>query len=224
MKTDLEIKQDVLEELEWQPILRDAQIGIEVKFGIVRLSGIVRNLAEKLVAENTAKKIIGVKAVADDIEVKIQGNFTDTDLTTKINFDLEWNTSVPEENIDVKVEDGHVFLSGNVKWGFQKSEAEKSLQYIDGIKSITNTISINSINSEKESPINIEQNINRAFERSASIDAKNITVLVEGNTAILQGKVNSIKEKDDAQIAAYLAEGITNVKNELKVEYDAIYL
>ena len=221
MRTDIEIKQDVLDEFAWQPTIDENQLNIEVKYGIVRLSGIVNNLAEKLVAENAAKKIIGIKAVVDDIEVKINKNVSDSDLAKKIIFDLEWNTSVPEENINVKVEDGHVILSGSVKWEFQKSEAEKSLVYINGIKSITNTISIKT---EKETPANIEQNISKAFERSASIDASNITVTIEGNTAILQGKVNSIKEKDDALIATYLAEGITNVKNELKVEYDAVYL
>ena len=221
MRTDIEIKQDVLDEFAWQPTIDENQLNIEVKYGIVRLSGIVNNLAEKLVAENAAKKIIGIKAVVDDIEVKINKNVSDSDLAKKIIFDLEWNTSVPEENINVKVEDGHVILSGSVKWEFQKSEAEKSLVYINRIKSITNTISIKT---EKETPANIEQNISKAFERSASIDASNITVTIEGNTAILQGKVNSIKEKDDALIATYLAEGITNVKNELKVEYDAVYL
>ncbi|WP_179320091.1 BON domain-containing protein [Winogradskyella helgolandensis] len=220
MRTDIEIKQDVLDEFAWQPIVNETHFNIEVKYGIVRLSGIVSNLAEKLVAVNAAKKIIGVKAVVDDIEVKIKANVSDTDLAKKISFDLEWNTSVPQENINVKVEDGHVFLTGKVKWAYQKSEAEKSLEYIEGIKSIINTISI----IEEVTPIDIEKNINKAFERSASIDANNITVTIQGNTAILQGKVNSIKEKDDALIAAYLAEGITNVKNELKVEYDAVYM
>ncbi|AWG23204.1 hypothetical protein FFWV33_17550 [Flavobacterium faecale] len=221
MRTDVEIKQDVADELAWQPIINETQLNVEVKEGVVWLRGIVSNLAEKVVAENAAKKIIGVIDVVDEIEVKIKNNFSDEDLTEKINSDLKWNASVPQDKISVKVEQGNVFLLGSVKWAYQKSESEKCLQYIDGIKSITNTISITS---ENVTPTNIRENINRAFERSASIDSKKITVIIEGNTAILQGKVNSIKEKDDALVAAYLAKGITNVKNEIQVEYVPVYL
>jgi osmotically-inducible protein OsmY len=219
MRTDLEIKQDVLEELIWQPLLEEKLLCIEVKYGVVRLSGTVNNLAEKKVVENAVKKVKGVKAIEENIEVEFKNSSNDIDLLKKINFDLEWNTSVPQEKINVKVKDRHVFLTGKVKWAYQKSEAEKSLEYIDGIISISNDIAIVSA----APPINIVDNITKAFQRSATIDANNIDVTVEGNTAILRGSVNSIKEKDDALKAAYLATGITDVKNELQVEYVAIY-
>lgn len=219
MRTDSEIKQDVLEELIWQPLLNEKFLGIEVKYGVVRLSGKVNNLAEKKVVENTVKKVKGVKAIEENIEVEYKNSINDKDLLKKINSDLKWNTSVPQEKINVQIKDAHVFLSGIVKWAYQKSEAEKSLEYIDGIKSISNNITI----SAKIPPIDIAHNILKAFERSATIDADNITVTVEGNTAILRGEVNSIKEKDDALKVAYLATGITDVKNELQVEYITIY-
>tara|TARA_R110002033_G_scaffold18294_2_gene48547 strand:+ start:1015 stop:1677 length:663 start_codon:yes stop_codon:yes gene_type:complete len=220
MRTDSEIKQDVLEELIWQPLLKEKLLCIEVKYGVVRLSGTVNNLAEKKVVENAVKKVKGVKAVEENIEVEYKSSINDKDLFKKIKSDLEWNTSVAQEKINVQIKDGHVFLSGIVKWAYQKSEAEKSLEYIDGIKSISNDITI----AAKVPPIDIAHNILKAFERSATIDANNITVTVEGNTAILRGEVNSIKEKDDALRAAYMAEGITDVKNELQVEYVAIYM
>ncbi|QRM90819.1 BON domain-containing protein [Lacinutrix sp. WUR7] len=215
MKIDLEIKNNILEELIWQPILRKAEIGVEVKNRIVTLTGIVSNLAEKIMTINAAKKVKGVKAVVDGIEVKCRANFNDTDIAKKILFDLEWNTSVPQEKISVKVKDGYVFLSGTVKWAYQKREAIESLEYIDGIKSITNDIIIN----DEEIPINIEQKIKKAFERSADIDANNITVKIDGHTVTLTGKVHSLKEKEDARRTAFYAPGVWNVENELEVEY-----
>jgi len=220
MKTDLEIKNNVLEELEWQPILKDAQLGVDVVNGITTLTGTVSNLAEKIAAENAVKSVKGVKAIVEKLKVKNDKNVTDKDVAKRIIDDLEWNASVEQEDINVKVEDGYVFLSGKVKWAYQKNEAEQSLEYIEGIKSITNDIRV----TEKNISHNVAHQINKAFKRSASIDAHNISVTVEGNTATLQGTVNSIKEKDDALRAAYLADGITDVKNELKVEYDAIYM
>ncbi|WP_405572623.1 BON domain-containing protein [Winogradskyella sp. Asnod2-B02-A] len=220
MKTDLEIKNNVLEELEWQPILKDAQLGVEVVDGITTLTGTVSNLAEKIAAENAVKSVKGVKAIVEKLNVKNDKNVTDKDVAKRIIDDLEWNASVEQEDINVKVEDGYVYLSGKVKWAYQKNEAEKSLEYIEGIKSITNDISV----TEKTISNNVTHQINKAFKRSANIDAHNVSVIVEGNTATLQGTVKSIKEKDDALRAAYLADGITDVKNELKVEYDAIYM
>lgn len=220
MKTDLEIKNNVLEELEWQPILKDAQLGVEVVDGITTLTGTVSNLAEKIATENAVKSVKGVKAIVEKLNVKNDNNVTDKDVAKRIIDDLEWNASVEQEDINVKVEDGYVYLSGKVKWAYQKNEAEKSLEYIEGIKSITNDISV----TEKTISNNVTHQINKAFKRSANIDAHNVSVIVEGNTATLQGTVKSIKEKDDALRAAYLADGITDVKNELKVEYDAIYM
>ena len=220
MKTDLEIKNNVLEELEWQPILKDAQLGVEVVDGITTLTGTVSNLAEKIATENAVKSVKGVKAIVEKLNVKNDKNVTDKDVAKRIIDDLEWNASVEQEDINVKVEGGYVYLSGKVKWAYQKNEAEKSLEYIEGIKSITNDISV----TEKTISNNVTHQINKAFKRSANIDAHNVSVIVEGNTATLQGTVKSIKEKDDALRAAYLADGITDVKNELKVEYDAIYM
>jgi osmotically-inducible protein OsmY len=152
MITDVNIKQDVLNKLKMQPIIDATQVGVTVDHGNITLMGVVNNLVEKVAAEKLAKRVKGVKVVVDNIIVKNEKSLSDTEITKKIIFDLEWDLCVPQEEIKVKVKDGHVFLSGKVNWPFQKNAAKRSLEYIEGVKSITNNISI----LEKLTQVNVD--------------------------------------------------------------------
>ncbi|MGO3719873.1 MAG: BON domain-containing protein [Mesonia hippocampi] len=217
MRTDLSIKEDVLEELEWQPSIDETQIGVVVKDGIVTLSGTVDSYTKKLEAEKAAKSVVGVKAVAEDIVVQYGTNHqkTDTEIATSVANAFKWNISVPENKVDVKVEDGWVYLTGEVLWDFEKNAAKKAVQNLLGVKYVVNNISIK----QKVDTVDIKSKITKAFERAADIDAKNISVKADGHKVTLTGKVHSLKEKDEARKTAYYAPGVWTVDNELEVVY-----
>jgi osmotically-inducible protein OsmY len=222
MKTDFELKNDVLDELAWQPNIDETKIGVIVENGVVTLSGVVDNYTKKIAAEKAAKAVKGVKAVALDIEVKYGTDYkkTDKEIAKEAVNALTWNTSVPDDKISVKVEDGWVYLSGEVNWFYQKDAAKKAVENLLGVKGVINSILIK----QAVEPSNIKDRITKAFERSAEVNAKNITISVDGHTVTLRGNVNSIAEKDEAQRAAYLAPGVSEVKNELTVQYSPAYV
>ena len=221
MKSDAEIKEDVLDELAWQPNIDETEIGVIVENGIVTLSGVVNQYSKKIAAEKAVKSVEGVKAIAGDIEVKYGDDFkkTDKEIAKAVVDALEWNSSVPEENLTIKVEDGWVYLSGEVNWQYQRNAAKSAVENLLGVRKVINNISIK----QDVKPFDVKEKIKKAFERSAELDANNITVLTDGYTVTLQGKVHSIKEKEDAESAAYRAPGVYSVKNELKVQYYTEY-
>ena len=221
MKSDAEIKEDVLDELAWQPNIYETEIGVIVENGIVTLSGVVNQYSKKIAAEKAVKSVEGVKAIAGDIEVKYGDDFkkTDKEIAKAVVDALEWNSSVPEENLTIKVEDGWVYLSGEVNWQYQRNAAKSAVENLLGVRKVINNISIK----QAVKPFDVKEKIKKAFERSAELDANNITVLTDGYTVTLQGKVHSIKEKEDAESAAYRAPGVYSVKNELKVQYYTEY-
>lgn len=222
MKTDAEIKNDVLDELAWQPNIDENQIGVIVENGVVTLSGVVNNYSKKVAAEKAAKNIEGVKAVALDIEVKYGVDFkkTDKEVAKAIVDAYEWNSSVPEDEIKIKVENGWVFLTGEVQWEYQKNAAKKAIEGLVGVRGINNSITLKNTIKPKE----VKSQIKRAFHRMATLDSNDIILETHGNTVTLRGKVHSIKEKEDAEIAAYKAPGVFDVKNELKVQYYSEYV
>lgn len=217
MKTDAEIKDDVLDELAWQPNIDETQIGVIVDNGVVTLTGVVDNYTKKLAAERAVKNVIGVKAVAEDIEVKYGTSFKKTDgqVAKSVVDALSWSSSVPSDAVEVKVENGWVYLSGEVQWQYQKNAAKRAVEDILGVKGVSNSITIK----QSVSPFEIKEKIKKAFERLADVDAKNISVEVDGHTVKLTGKVHSISEKEEARRTAYYAPGVYTVKNELEVEY-----
>lgn len=222
MKTDYEIKDDVLAELLWQPNIDETKIGVIVEDGVVTLSGVVDSYTKKVAAEKAVKSVKGVKAVALDIEVKYGTEYkkTDKEIAKAVVNALAWDTSVPEEKVSVKVEDGWVYLSGDLDWFYQKYSAKKAVENLLGVKGVINSIQIK----QAVEPTQIKEKITKAFERSAEVNAKNITISVDGHTVTLRGTVNSIAEKDEAQRAAYFAPGVYEVKNELVVKYSPVYV
>ena len=216
MKTDSQIQQDVMDQLKWEPYLNAAQIGVAVKNGIVTLSGQVDTYSKKLIAENAAKKISGVKAIAEDIQIGVSPSYnkTDAEIAEAVLNALKWHTAVQEEKIKVKVEDGYVRLEGEVEWNFQRKNAELAIENLAGVRSVINLITVK----PKITSSDIEEKINEAFKRSATIDAGKITAEVIGSKAILRGKVRSFAEKEDAENAAWFAPGITAVDSKIEIE------
>lgn len=217
MRTDSSIKEDVLEELQWQPSIDETQIGVVVKDGIVTLSGTVDNYVKKREAENAAKSVVGVKAVAEDIEVKYSSTShkSDTEIAVAAVNALKWNIAVPQSKIEVKVEDSRIYLSGEVMWAFEKNAAKKAVENLTSVKYVVDNITLrNTVDTG-----DIKTKIKKAFERSADIDAKNISVKSDGHTVKLTGKVHSLKEKEDAKRTAYYSPGVWTVENELEVVY-----
>ena len=221
MKTDLEIQRDVISELKYEPLINAAEIGVSVKKGIVTLSGMVDTYLKKITAENAAKRVEGVKAVAEDIEVKYTASLTknDTEIAEAILKALKWHSALREEKIKVKVENGIVTLDGEVEWEFQKTSAVMQIETILGIKKIVNNIFIRSDN---DIPKDLKQKIRAAFHRSATIDSENIAIEMKDHKVILTGKVRSLAEKNDAEAAAWKAQGVNDVENKLIVESDLI--
>ena len=215
MKTDIQIQKDVMDELRWQPYLNASEIGVAVKNGIVTLSGMVDTYARKLNAEKAAKKVAGVKAVAEDIQVGISPGYrkTDAEIAEAILNALQWHTAVQEEKIKVKVEDGHVKLEGEVEWEYQRRSAQSAIEHLAGIRSVLNLITLKT----KITASDIQQKISSAFHRSATLDAGKITAEVSGSKVTLKGTVRSFAEKEDAEVAAWNAPGVTAVDSRIEI-------
>lgn len=222
MKTDSQIQKDVMDELKWQPNIDETLIGVIVENGVVTLSGIVNDYSKKIAAEKAVKRVSGVKAVAEDIEVKYGDTYkkTDKEIAKAAVNALEWNTSVPDNKIAVKVEDGWVYLSGEVQWSYQRDAAKSAVENLLGVKHVANNITIK----QTVKATDIKEKIKKAFERAAEVDARNIEVEVDGHAVTLKGTVHSLAEKDEARRTAYSSPGVYSVKNELKVEYDQTYV
>jgi osmotically-inducible protein OsmY len=216
MKTDIQIQKDVMEELKWQPFLNSSEIGVAVKNGIVTLSGIVDSYSKKISAERAAKKVAGVKAIAEDLQIGVSPIYrkTDAEIAEAVLNALKWHSAVPEEKIKIKVEDGIVTLEGELEWEYQRVNARTAIQNLSGVRSVTNLITVK----PKLNPIELEQKISAGFMRSASIDAAKVHASVNGTTVTLTGKVRSLAESEDAETIAWAAPGVYRVVNELKVE------
>lgn len=216
MKTDTQIQEDVIEQLQWEPAIDAAGIGVAVKNGVVTLSGKVDTYLKKILAEKAARKVTGVKAVAEDIQVGPLPGYqrTDAEIAEAVVNSLKWSSNVPDDKIRIKVEDGVVTLDGEVKFDFQRVAARKCVEKLYGVVRVNNFISILP-NATRE---DVEKKIMAAFHRSASLDADKITVEISGSTAILKGKVRSFAESEDATSAAWAAPGITHVDNRLEID------
>jgi osmotically-inducible protein OsmY len=216
MKTDLEIQKNVQEELKWEPSINASEIGVAVSNGIVTLTGYVDTFSKRKIAKNAAQRVVGVKAVAEDIVVKLLSSSkkTDTDIAQAVVNALKWHASVQENRIKVTVESGWVTLEGTVNWAFEKEATKLAIENLMGVIGVSNLITIE----PKVSTTDVKAKIRSAFQRNSSIDANNIIVETIGSSVILTGTVRSFAEKQDAEDAAYKAIGISDVDNQLEVK------
>ena len=216
MKKDAEIQSDVIQELKWDPSVSHEHIGVSVSEGIVTLAGVVPSYVEKTAAEKAAKRVSGVKAVVEKIDVKLPGSFKrdDQEIAKAVLNQFKWNVQVPDQLVKATVEDGWVDLTGEVEWEYQRAAAESSIHGLTGVKGVSNNILIKA---KQIQPEVIKQKIEEALRREAEKEAKQIAIEVKGNKVILSGKVRSFSEMQDAKWAAWSAPGVTTVENNLQV-------
>jgi len=219
MKTDSQLQQDVMAELKWQPLLKAAGIGVAAKDGVITLTGSVDSYAKKTEAEDAAKKVAGVKAVVEKIEIKFHSKWTkkdDNDIATEIVNALKANWQVPKDKVKVKVENGWVTLEGELLWKFESDAAKFAVKNLPGVTGVSNNIHIKTPIEDAIEKLSIES----ALKRNWSIYDKDIIVKVSGHKVTLTGTVNSSYQKDEASRIAWNASGVWNVLNEIHVEYD----
>jgi osmotically-inducible protein OsmY len=213
-RSDNSLRDDVLLELKWNPKISSASdVGVAVKDGVITLTGFVPSFWEKDAAEKAAKRVYGVKGVANDIGVKLFWQRTDPEIARAAVRELENHVSIPADRIKVTVKDGWVTLEGTVDWEYQKSLAESAMKKLKGVSGVTNKIQVK----PKASAPEVKSKIEEALRRSAQLDACRITVKIDGSTVKLYGSVSSWAERDEAERAAGSAPGTTMVENHILV-------
>jgi osmotically-inducible protein OsmY len=213
-KTDDQIRLDVKSEMKWNPSLTCDQVGVTVKDGIVTLRGTVPHYVEKNTAEESAQKVGGVRAVANELEVKLLESYerSDQDIAQAALNALKWNYQVPE-GVKVSVTKGWVTLKGEADWDFERNAARDVVSPLMGVCGVSNEITIKT----RIQPSDIKTRIEDALKRSAESEGRKIQVSVDGSRVTLTGNVHSFSEIEDARLAAWYAPGVTSVENNLKL-------
>ena len=215
VRSDEDIQRDVLEELKWDARVRPNEIGVAAKDGVVTLTGWVDSYLKKLAAEEDAYHVPGVKAVVNDIEVRLPGSAqrADPDLAKAVLDALKWDAGIPTDKIQVTVDHGWVTLKGEVEYYFQKRDAERAVERLSGVRGVTNLLVVRT----QPTPSDLKEQIEKALVRNAETDARRITVEVVGSKVILRGTVSSYAEKKAAEETAWSAPGVTEVDNRIIV-------
>jgi osmotically-inducible protein OsmY len=212
---DTNLQHNVQAELEWDPSIDASRIGVAAQDGVVTLTGTVPSFADKMIAERVTKRVYGVKAVANDIEVHIPNTSarTDADIAAAALTALLWDARVPEERLQVTVRSGRVILDGTVDWGYQREAAEEVVRNLTSVKAVANQIKITIRVKEKD----VEHKIKAAFHRSAEVDARRVNVEARDGKVTLSGNVRTWAEYQEAEHAAWAAPGVAEVENLIHV-------
>jgi osmotically-inducible protein OsmY len=215
MKTDKELQHDVLAELEWEPSLDAAKIGVAADHGVITLNGSVRTYSERWRAETVSKRVFGVEAVANEIDVKLPDRITpdDANIAQRALSALDWNVAVPKGRVKLTVAQGWITLEGEVEWYYQKNAAEDAVRNLMGVRGITNAMVLRPRLQAGE----VKDKIEAALRRNAEIDAKHISVEAHAGTVVLRGDVRSWAEHEDAVHAAWSAPGVINVEDHIAI-------
>ncbi len=213
---DLELQHAVAEELEWAPHVDASHVAVSVRDGIVRLTGSVGSLAEKKAAERAVWHVRGVRGIAEEIEVAIPTaqRRSDDEIAHRVGSVLHWDTQIPSDHIQFKVERGVVALIGCVQWQFQKTEAEELIHRLAGVAGVDNRIMVH----PPVAPTDIKAHVERAFSRHANLHAAGIALQVDDCKVTLTGHVPSVEERNTAENAAWSAVGVAEVENRLVVQ------
>jgi osmotically-inducible protein OsmY len=213
--SDLEIRRDILDELEFDPSVDAANIGVSVENGVVTLSGHVKSYAEKMAAEAIAQRVKGVRAIAEEIDVRWpeQKKHADDGIAARALDIIAWDTALPDGAIDIKVQRGWVTLSGEVRWHFQRMAAENAVKKLGGVLGVTNYLTIRQLVGMSD----IKDRIEQALRRNAEIEADGITVRVSDSKVILKGDVHAWNERQAVEQAAWSVPGVAVVENHLHV-------
>ncbi len=216
MKTDAQLKKDVTAELEWDPSINASHVGVAADNGVVTLTGHLSTFAEKYAIERAVQRVEGVKAIAVELDVKLEPGHkrSDSEIATAVESGLLWHALVPAERLQVKVEKGWVTLKGEVDWEYQRQSAEKAVRNLTGVVGVSNSITLK----PSVTPARVADRIREAMARHAEREAKHIEVMVSGSAVTLRGAVDSWAERNAAFGAAWSAPGVLSVVNEIKVQ------
>jgi len=209
------LKQHVEGALEWEPSIDATDVGVSVDAGVVTLRGNVSSYAEKLAAERAVLRVYGVKAVANDLIVRLPSAFqrTDTEIAQAAVTALNWNSTIPRDHVTVVVTNGWITLNGPLDWQYQKDAALHAVHELTGVRGVTNQITVR----PRVKSADVLGKIEAAFKRSAEIDARRINVSAEGGQVVLSGNVHSWAERQEAERAAWAAPGVTDVDDRLVI-------
>ena len=216
MISDHQLRQDVLDELDFEPSANTTHIGVSVNASVVTLTGFVSSYGEKLATERATRRVKGVKAIAEEIEVRLPSDnkSSDDEIAGRAVDILKWRIGLPANRISVTVEKGIVTLTGDVDWRFQKTDAEAAVHNLPGVAGVANLIRVYSLVQVPE----VREKIQKALHRSADLDASRITVQTDGRKVVLGGKVHAWYERDIAERAAWSAPGVTEVQDRIQIE------
>lgn len=212
---DIVLRQDVLDELEFEPRIDAAHIGVAVEKGVVTLTGHVATYAEKLAAERAVQRVKGVRAIAQDIQVRFpeEKKTADDEIAGRALSIMAWEMGAASDKVRVKVQDGWVTLSGETEWYFQKESAENAVRKLSGVVGLTNAIVIRPCVDAAD----VRRSIKAALERNADIEANEIEIAVDGSKVTLEGKIRTWHERAVAERAAWAAAGVTDVDDRLSL-------
>lgn len=214
-RKDSDIQKDIMAELKWAPEVEETEVGVTVNDGAVTLTGIVPKYSDKEAAKRAAKRIKGVRAVADEMDVKLpwQMKGTDEEIAHRISNIFAWHSQIPGDDVKAEVRNGMVSLSGDVDWQYQKTYIQNMVQGIAGVKAVVNSISIRKRATSKD----VKHEIVKALHRHAGLEASNVNVSVQGDTVTLNGEVDTYFDMDIVEDAAWAAPGVTKVVDKLRI-------